>query len=102
MEIMDFNMDMFNVEGKNAVVTGGNTGLGQAFSTALAKAGANVMAVSIMDDDGETREMIESTGSEYKFMEADITEEGNCKKVVEACVEEWGSIDILVNCAGIS
>ena len=102
MEIMDFNMDMFNLDGKNALVTGGNTGLGQAFATALAKAGANVMAVSIMDDDGETREMIESTGSEYKFMEADITEEGNCKKAVDACVDEWGSIDILVNCAGIS
>lgn len=102
MEIMDFKMDMFNLQGKNALVTGGNTGLGQAFSTALAKGGANVMAVSLQGDGGETKKMIESCGSEYKFMEADITGEGNCQKAVEDVVNEWGSIDIVVNCAGIS
>ena len=102
MEIMDFGMDMFNLDGKNALVTGGNTGLGQAFATALAKGGANVMAVSLQGDGGETKEMIEACGSEYKFMKADITEDGNCKKAVDAVVDEWGSIDILVNCAGIS
>lgn len=102
MEIMDFEMDMFNLEGKNALVTGGNTGLGQAFSTALAKGGANVMAVSLQGDGGETKEMIEASGSEYKFMKADITEDGKCKEAVDAVVDEWGSIDILVNCAGIS
>lgn len=50
MNIQDFNMDFFSLKGKNAIVTGGNSGLGQAFATALAKGGANVMAVSIMDD----------------------------------------------------
>ena len=54
-QINDFHMGLFSLEGKNAVVTGGNSGLGQAFSTALAKGGANVMAASIVDDDGETR-----------------------------------------------
>ncbi|MCC3145633.1 SDR family oxidoreductase [Halanaerobium sp. Z-7514] len=102
MKIMDFDLDMFSLEGKNALVTGGNTGLGQAFSTALAKGGANVMAVGLDDDGGETKEMIEACGSEYKFMQADITEDGRCKAAVDAVVDEWGSIDILVNCAGIS
>ncbi|ADQ13991.1 SDR family oxidoreductase [Halanaerobium hydrogeniformans] len=102
MKIMDFDLDMFSLEGKNALVTGGNTGLGQAFSTALAKGGANVMAVGLDDDGGETKEMIEACGSEYKFMQADITKDGKCKAAVDAVVDEWGSIDILVNCAGIS
>lgn len=101
MNIMDFNMDFFSLKGKNAIVTGGNSGLGQAFSTALAKGGANVMAVSVMDDDGETKEWVEACGVEYKYVYADITAEGECKRVVDECVNTWGSIDILVNCAGI-
>ena len=101
MNIMDFNMDFFSLKGKNAIVTGGNSGLGQAFSTALAKGGANVMAVSILDDDGETKEWVESCGVQYKYVKADITADGECKRVVDDCVNTWGSIDILVNCAGI-
>ena len=53
MEIKDFKMDMFHIKGKNAIVTGGNTGLGQAFSLALAEAGANIFMPSIMPDDPE-------------------------------------------------
>jgi len=101
MNIMDFNMDFFSLKGKNAIVTGGNSGLGQAFSTALAKGGANVMAVSVMEDDGETKEWVEACGVEYKYVYADITADGECKRVVDECVNTWGSIDILVNCAGI-
>lgn len=101
MEIMDFKMDFFSLKGKNALVTGGNSGLGQAFSVALAKGGANVMAVSILDDDGETKKWVEECGVQYKYVEADITADGECKRVVDECVNTWGSIDILVNCAGI-
>jgi len=101
MNILDFNMDFFSLKGKNAIVTGGNSGLGQAFATSLAKAGANIMAVSIMDDGGETKEMIESCGVQYKHVFADITADGECKRVVKDCVDTFGSIDILVNCAGI-
>jgi hypothetical protein len=52
MDIRDFTMDLFSLEGKHAIVTGGNTGLGQAFALALAKAGADVLVPSIVDDDG--------------------------------------------------
>lgn len=102
MNITDFNMDFFSLKGKNAIVTGGNGGLGQAFCMALAKAGASVMVPSLADDDGSTKKLIESCGVEYKFVEADITKDGECKRVVDECVSSWGSIDILVNCAGIS
>ena len=51
-DISDFSMDYFSLKGKNAIVTGGNTGLGQAFTLALAAAGANVFVPSIVDDDG--------------------------------------------------
>jgi NAD(P)-dependent dehydrogenase (short-subunit alcohol dehydrogenase family) len=101
MNVTDFNMDFFSLKGKNAIVTGGNSGLGQAFSVALAKGGANVMAVSLMEDDGETKGWVEDCGVEYKYVYGDITADGECKRVVDECVNTWGSIDILVNCAGI-
>ena len=102
MKVTDFTMDFFSLKGKNAIVTGGNGGLGQAFSTALAKAGANVLVPSLVDDDGTTRQIVEACGVAYEFLEADITKDGECKRVVDTCVDSWGSIDILVNCAGIS
>jgi NAD(P)-dependent dehydrogenase (short-subunit alcohol dehydrogenase family) len=99
--INDFSMDFFGLSGKNAIVTGGNTGLGQAFTLALAKGGANVFVPSIIDDDGSTREMVEATGVRYEFMQADITRSGVPKQIVAACAERLGSVDILINSAGI-
>jgi NAD(P)-dependent dehydrogenase (short-subunit alcohol dehydrogenase family) len=101
MQIEDFGMDLFSLKRKNAIVTGGNTGLGRAFAVALAKAGANVFVPSLADDDGTTRRLIEAEGQEMVFMEADITSRGVPAQVVEACVERLGSVDILVNSAGI-
>jgi NAD(P)-dependent dehydrogenase (short-subunit alcohol dehydrogenase family) len=101
MDITDFSMNLFSLEGTNAIVTGGNTGLGQAFALALAKGGANVFVPSLADDDGTTRRLIEGEGRRYEFMEADITAEGVPAQVVAACVERLGSVDILINSAGI-
>lgn len=100
VRIADFAMDFFSLKGKNAIVTGGNTGLGQAFALALAKAGANVLAASIVPDDGQTGALVEAAGSKYAYIMSDITIEGNPKNVVDFCIEEFGSVDILVNCAG--
>jgi NAD(P)-dependent dehydrogenase (short-subunit alcohol dehydrogenase family) len=101
MGIRDFSMDFFSLKGKNAIVTGGNTGLGQAFTLALAKAGANLFVPSILDDDGATRELVEAEGVTYECMQIDITRGGAPKEIIETCVAKLGSIDILVNSAGI-
>lgn len=101
LNMNDFSMDFFSLKGKNAIVTGGNSGLGQAFALALAKAGANIFAFAFVDDDGTTKKLIEDCGVKYTFMQGDLTEDGMCDKVAEKCVETYGSIDILVNCAGI-
>ncbi|MER5890185.1 SDR family NAD(P)-dependent oxidoreductase [Streptomyces sp. NPDC001941] len=101
MDITDFTQDFFSLAGKNAIVTGGNTGLGQAFSLALAKAGANVFVPSVLDDDGTTRRLIEAEGRRMEFLEADLTAPGVPRRVVEGCVEAFGSVDVLVNSAGI-
>ena len=101
MDISDFAMDLFSLTGKNAIVTGGNTGLGRAFSLALAKGGANVFVPSIIDDDGATRRLVEVEGVRYEFVKADITETGTPKSIVDACIEQFGSVDILINSAGV-
>jgi NAD(P)-dependent dehydrogenase (short-subunit alcohol dehydrogenase family) len=101
MDITDFTMDLFSLRGRHAIVTGGNTGLGQAFTLALAKAGADVFAPSIVDDDGATGALVEAEGVRYESMTADITASGVPGQIVAACVERFGSVDILVNSAGV-
>lgn len=101
MDIREFSTDLFSLRERNAIVTGGNTGLGQAFSLALAGAGANVLVPSIVDDDGETRALLEATGARVALMQCDITAPGVPERVVETCVETFGSVDILVNSAGV-
>jgi NAD(P)-dependent dehydrogenase (short-subunit alcohol dehydrogenase family) len=101
MGIQDFTMEFFSLKGKNAIVTGGNTGLGQSFALALAKAGANLFVPSIVDDDGTTKDLIEAQRVGYEFMKIDITQDGAPKKIIETCVATFGAVDILVNSAGI-
>lgn len=101
MDIREFSMTFFSLEGKTAIVTGGNTGLGQAFSLALAKAGANIFIPTVADDGGETRELIEAEGQKAELLTIDITAEGAPKAVVERCAAAYGTVDILVNSAGI-
>lgn len=101
MDIRDFSIGFFSLEGRNAIVTGGNTGLGQAFALALAKGGASVLVPSIVDDNGATAELIEAEGVRYASMQCDVTAPGVPKRVVDTCVETLGSVDVLVNSAGV-
>lgn len=101
MSIDTFSMDYFSLKGKTALVTGGNSGLGQAFAAALAKAGANLFIPSIIPESGETRELIEAENVDVAFMECDIAGESGPRQIIESCVERFGSVDILVNNAGI-
>lgn len=101
MEITDFTLDTFSLAGKRALVTGGNTGLGRAFTLALARAGADVFVPSLAPDEGETEKLVTDCGRAYVFVEADITQEGVPAAVVSQCVADLGGVDILVNSAGI-
>jgi NAD(P)-dependent dehydrogenase (short-subunit alcohol dehydrogenase family) len=102
MDIEDFSLDLFSLKGRNALVTGGNTGLGRAFSAALARAGADVFAVGLAEDDGTTRRLIEDAGRRFVFDKADITLKGVPAAITQRCVDTLGSLDILVNSAGIA
>jgi NAD(P)-dependent dehydrogenase (short-subunit alcohol dehydrogenase family) len=101
VDIGEFSMDIFSLEGKVAIVTGGNTGLGRAFSLALAKAGASLFIPSVIDDDGETRRMIEAEGRRVELVTVDVTADGAATTVVDGCVAAYGGVDIVVNSAGV-
>lgn len=94
-------MDLFSLKGKNAIVTGGNSGLGQAFSLALAKAGANVLMPTVMPDDSDFNALIEAEGVRAVHLRSDLTEAQVPGRVVRHCVDTFGSVDILVNSAGV-
>lgn len=100
MSLRDFSLDFFSLTGKVAIVTGGNTGLGQGYAIALAKAGADLFVVSHNTDWDETRAIIEETGRTVHFHQADLTVRENIKNIVDECLNVYGKIDILVNNAG--
>jgi len=101
VDIRDFSLDLFSLAGSTAIVTGGNTGLGRAFTLALAKAGADVFVPSVLDDDGTTRSLVEAEGRRYEFLEIDLTAPGAPREVIDACASRLGPVDVLVNSAGI-
>ena len=76
----DFSLDFFSLDGKVAIVTGGNKGLGQAYAVALAKAGADLFVVTHGTEWDETRELIENTGQKVEFFQADLTDRKNAKE----------------------
>jgi 2-deoxy-D-gluconate 3-dehydrogenase len=91
---------MFDLTGKVAVVTGANTGIGQAIALALAEAGADVAAVGRSSCD-ETVAQVEALGRKAVFLQADLSTIAPVAGIVEQAVAKLGGLHILVNNAGI-
>lgn len=90
---------LFDLAGKVAVVTGANTGLGQAIAAALARAGATIVAVG-RSDPADTAARVREAGGALHWHAADLAETGASAGIVAAIVREHGAIDVLVNNAG--
>ena len=90
----------FDLGGKVAVVTGANTGLGQAIALALAGAGADLVLVG-RSDPSATIEGIEALGREALAIEADLSTNADHTRIVAGATSWKGAVDILVNNAGI-
>jgi 2-deoxy-D-gluconate 3-dehydrogenase len=94
------NTNPFSLEGKIALVTGANAGLGQAMAIALAEAGADIAAVSRRAPD-ETAAAVNKIGRKCLAIEADLASTKPIAGIVEKTARALGSLDILVNNAGI-
>ena len=93
-------MNPFDLSGRVAVVTGANTGIGQAIAVALAGAGADVACVGRTPAE-ETAERIRALGRRAQIVSADLSTIEPVGRVVEETVGKLGRLDILVNNAGI-
>lgn len=87
------------LEGRVALVTGGDSGIGRAVSIAFAKEGADVAIAFLSEDDDadHTRRLVEAEGRRCAVIRGDLSIEANCKKAVERTVTELGRLEILVN-----
>jgi len=92
---------MFDLPGKTALVTGGGSGLGRAISLGLAEAGARV-AIADLSLNGalETLQLLDQQSGKGFACELDVTHKGQVETTVTKVLEQWGAIDVLVNCAG--
>jgi NAD(P)-dependent dehydrogenase (short-subunit alcohol dehydrogenase family) len=97
------NLDLFNLSGKKALVTGGAVGIGKACATALAMAGADVAIADIDEATGEkTAAGIRALGVDSLFVKCDVTSKDDVQAMVGAVVDTFGRLDIGVNNAGIA
>jgi NAD(P)-dependent dehydrogenase (short-subunit alcohol dehydrogenase family) len=92
-----------DLQAKTAVVIGGTSGIGLALANGLAAAGANVVP------SGRRRELVESAAAEIKkagrgslAMSCDVADRASLQRLLDAAYAEFGGVDILVNCAGIT
>ncbi|NIA07996.1 MAG: glucose 1-dehydrogenase [Actinobacteria bacterium] len=93
---------LFCVDGKKAIVTGAASGLGRAMALGLAEAGADVAIADInMDGTQDVARQIERLGVRALPIHVDISESGQVEQMVETVLREFGTIDILINNAGI-
>ncbi len=97
-------MDLFRLDGKVALVTGGTKGLGRSMADGLASAGADVALCSRNGEEAESEAALlgEETGRRTLGVRCDVTEPGEVEALIEATVSQLGRLDILINNAGIN
>ncbi len=94
---------MGRLDGKVAIVTGSAEGIGKATAEMFAREGAKVVVADINQDKGEAvAEAIRAAGGEAVFMPLDVTKEESWQALLDATVQKFGKLTVLVNNAGIS
>ncbi|WP_077090585.1 SDR family NAD(P)-dependent oxidoreductase [Mycobacterium rhizamassiliense] len=93
--------DRFSLEGRVALITGGGTGIGRGTALVLAEHGADVVLAGRRPDPLEaTAKEVQALGRRALAVPTDVTTAEACQGLVDATLQEFGRIDILVNCAG--
>lgn len=87
------------LNGKKAIITGGDSGIGRAVAIAFAREGADVLIsyLNEHEDARETGKFVEEAGKKALLIAGDIREEQHCKAIIAKAIEEFGQIDVLVN-----
>jgi hypothetical protein len=88
------------LKGKNALITGGDSGIGAASALLFAREGANSTIVYLPEEEEDaqsTKKEVEELGAKCYLIARDLTKKENCKEVVDFAIEKMGSIEILFN-----
>lgn len=87
------------LEGKTALITGGDSGIGRSAAVHFAREGADIAIVYLEENEDarETKKMIEKEGRKCLVIKGDLKEEAFCKSAVEIMISEFGKLDVLVN-----
>jgi 2-deoxy-D-gluconate 3-dehydrogenase len=93
-------LDKFKLDGKTALVTGCNKGIGQYYAKALAEAGADIIGVSFEKDFSETEKIIKAAGRNFKSYVADFSIREELYGFIKKVKADFPKVDILVNNAG--
>src|SRR5512140_1755743 len=92
-----------HLDSRAAIITGASTGIGRACALRFAREGARLVLADGNEDDGRSlARQIEETGGQARFIPADVARREDNERIVDACVERYGRLDILVCNAGIT
>ncbi|MEL7216268.1 MAG: 3-hydroxybutyrate dehydrogenase [Pseudomonadota bacterium] len=93
-----------SLTGKVAVVTGSTSGIGLGIAKSFAQAGTSVVLNSFSDRDADhqiARDLAEETGADVAYIQADMSDGAACRALITQAADRFGSVDVLVNNAGI-
>jgi len=93
-------LDKFRLDGKVALVTGCNKGIGQFYAKALAEAGADIIGVSFEENFEETEQIVTSLGRKFKYYIADFSVRESLYGFIKKVKADFPRVDILINNAG--
>jgi NAD(P)-dependent dehydrogenase (short-subunit alcohol dehydrogenase family) len=91
------------LEGKAAIITGADSGIGRAVAIAFAREGADVL-ISYLNEDEDARETakwVEQAGRKAVLVPGDVSQVAHCREIVDKAVQEFGRLDVLVNNAAV-
>ena len=94
-------LNLFDLSGKTALVTGCDTGLGLGMATALAEAGADIVGASVVEDFADVKNAVEATGRKFTYHRVDISDREALYAFINKVKADNPVINILVNNAGI-
>ena len=90
----------FDLEGKVALITGGTRGIGFSLAKNLAELGVDIAVIGYSSDETEIKELVESFGRKFLFLQINLLSRNERKKIIEKVVTNFGTLDILINNAG--